>query len=436
MTSRSALAARLSAVAALAAISAAWAVPSPATASVYGTVAANRAAARAAATRLLGELRLPAGARRSPDPPSGSDGRLSQPGDDEATPNLVDAHTWWTTRQSPAAVLRYVAHHLPSGVAGSGASGASNGLQERNWQLAPVTDVAQRILSVSVVRTGKGETAVRLDGEAVRRTPRPAWERIPGGVTSASFTGRGPTPSSHGGGLSRATMLPAATARALAAAINGFEVFPAGVYACPAGFGESITIQFFGSLHRRLATATESPTGCATVRLTIAGRTGPSLTDGLPGRFTVNEDLVRLRAIGSCTQSSLTPGRETDLLPATNHLLVFSFRNRSRQLCSLRGFAHLALTDAAGQRIGGPDRDIGVGQVRREGVGAAAVLYPGTAAQFTAHYRSCPSRPPATGARVRLPGIAAPFSPRFSLTGAAPTPCPTALILTPLSTTL
>jgi hypothetical protein len=286
----------------------------------------------------------------------------------------------------------------------------------------------------SVVRTGSAQTAVRLDGEALWRTPRPAWDRIPGGVTSASFTGRGPTPSGRGGARSRAKTVSAATARALAAAINGFQVFPPGVYACPAGFGQSITIDFFGPGHRRLATATESPTGCATVRLTIAGRTGPNLSDGTPGRFTVTEDLVRLKAIGSCTHSQLTPGRETELLPAPDDLLVFTFRNVSRALCSLRGFARLALTDAAGQSTGGHDRDAGAGQVRRQGDAAATVLYSGTAAQFTAGYTSCPSRPPATGARVRLPGIAAPFSPRFFVTGAAPTPCPNRLVLSPLST--
>jgi hypothetical protein len=437
VTSRSALAAGLSVLAALTATAAAWAAPAPATTSVYASAAANRAAARAVATRLLRELRLPPGARRSPGEPAGADGLLSQPGYDEATPNLLDAHEWWTTRQSPAAVVGYVAHHLPSGVAGSGGtSGGSSGLQERNWELAPVAGVTRRVLSVSVVRTNSGQTAVRLDGEAVWQTPRPAWERIPAGVTSASFTGRGPAPSGRGGAPSHAQTVPGATARALAAAINGFELFPPGVYSCPADFGESITISFFGAGHRRLATATESPTGCAAVRLTIAGRTGPELSDGAPGRFTVTEEVLRLRAIASCTRSQLIPGRQANSLRPGDPAIIFSFRNRSRALCSLRGFARLALIDGAGHRTGGQDRDAGVTQLRRQGVGATTVLYPGSAAQFTAGYKSCPSRPPATRARVRLPGIASPFSLRFSTTGAAPTPptpCPSGLSLSPLS---
>ena len=65
MISRSVLAARLSIVAVLAATAVIWVASAPASASVYGSAAANRAAARAAATRLLSELHLPAGARRS-----------------------------------------------------------------------------------------------------------------------------------------------------------------------------------------------------------------------------------------------------------------------------------------------------------------------------------------------------------------------------------
>lgn len=80
-----------------------------------GSAAVNRASAQAEAARLLGLVQLPAGTAQSASEPAGDQRILSLPTYDEATPNLVDAHAWWTTNASPDAVLAYVGGHLPAG---------------------------------------------------------------------------------------------------------------------------------------------------------------------------------------------------------------------------------------------------------------------------------------------------------------------------------
>jgi len=80
-----------------------------------GSATADRARARSEARRLLGAVRLPAGAVRVPGEPAGDHRALARPGYDVATPNLVDAHAFWTVPGSSAAVLVYVAARLPAG---------------------------------------------------------------------------------------------------------------------------------------------------------------------------------------------------------------------------------------------------------------------------------------------------------------------------------
>ena len=67
-------------------------------------------------------VRLPAGVLASAVEPTGDQHVLSAPTYDEATPNLVDAHAWWTTSFSPAAVLAMREPHCPHGIVGEGSS--------------------------------------------------------------------------------------------------------------------------------------------------------------------------------------------------------------------------------------------------------------------------------------------------------------------------
>jgi hypothetical protein len=56
-------------------------------------------------------------------------------------------------------------------------------------------------------------------------------------------------------------------------------------------------------------------------------------------------------------------------------------------------------------------------------VAAAVILYPGTSAQFTARYDTCPARPGAAIARIRVPGTKGDLHGRLSSTGRQVSPC-------------
>lgn len=73
------------------------------------SAAANQAAAHANAVALLGEVSLPAGATESSSEPAGDEGLLAHAGAGGlATPNVVEAHAWWTVPGSRAEVMAYV----------------------------------------------------------------------------------------------------------------------------------------------------------------------------------------------------------------------------------------------------------------------------------------------------------------------------------------
>src|SRR5205807_1785507 len=79
-------------------------------------VPSNPRAGRAVALRIFSKLRLPPGARRSPDDPSGS--KLAKPGTYPATPNLVDLHRYWRVPGSLRTVFDWIQSHPPAGAVG------------------------------------------------------------------------------------------------------------------------------------------------------------------------------------------------------------------------------------------------------------------------------------------------------------------------------
>jgi hypothetical protein len=384
--------------------------------SAGGTATRNGARARAEAVRLLGLVELPAGTARSENAPAGSGRALSEPTYDEATPNLVDAHAWWTTSVPASAVLAYVARHLPPGAkrsttgSSSGPPGTIDTVSE-TFALPPVAGVlTERVLGVSVAILRGGVSAVRTDGEAVWLTPRPSWERIPAGVSRVVFTASGQTDGNRLGPVSAPRVLTGSRAGRLVAFINRAEVVQPGASSCPAAFAEAVTLQFLTADGRSVARAIEDPTGCASVTLTVGRRTGPELSDDP----SVTDELLRLGAVPTCAAGELTasvslPGRNG---PANARLIDFSFQNSSDVTCRLSGFPRLALFDAAGRKLPIALTDQGASIVRREGVGATSVLDPDQSAGFGATYTVCRDAPVAVRAQVMIPGVES----RFTLT--------------------
>jgi len=384
--------------------------------SASGAATRNRASARVEAARLLGLVRLPAGTARTPGAPAGSRGTLSEPTYDEATPNLVDAHAWWTTSATASAVLAYVADHLPPGAKrfttgeSSGPPGTIDTVSE-TFALPPVATVlTERVLGVSVAMLPDGVSAVRTDGEAVWLTPRPSWERIPSGASRVAFTASGQIGGNRLGPVSAPRTLTGSRARRLVAFINRAEVVQPGAFSCPAAFPETVTLQFLTTAGRAVARAVEDPTGCASVALTVGRRPGPELSD-YPS---ITDELLRLGAVPTCAAGKLIasaslPGRNG---PANARLIDFGFENSSDVMCGLSGFPHLALFDAAGRRLPIALTDQGASSVRHEGLLGTSVLDPDQSAGFGATYTACADAPVAVRAQVTIPRVGH----RFTLT--------------------
>jgi hypothetical protein len=183
------------------------------------------------------------------------------------------------------------------------------------------------------------------------------------------------------------------------------------VRSCPAAFEESVFLRFATDGGRPLARATESPTGCASVSLTIGARTGPPLSD-YPG---VTDELIRLGAVPVCAGRALSPsvsgpGRNG---PVNARVITFNFQNRSAVMCRLAGFPRLAVFDAAGRRVRITLADLGAASVRHEGLAAVSVLDPSQSAGFAATYTRCRGARVAVQAQVQLPGVVRRF--RFAL---------------------
>jgi hypothetical protein len=392
-----------------------------------GTASANRASATAEAGRLLGLIALPPGAVRAGTEPTGDQGTLREPTYNEATPNLVDAHAWWTTTASPQAVLAYVSAHLPHGAKSSG-DGSSSGppgtvpTESETFALSPVGSVlSERVLGVTTAPLSDGVTAVRTDGEAVWLTPRPAWEQIPSGVERVVFTARGADGQGRLGPSSTPRTLRGARARRLVSILNAAEIVQPGFRSCPADFAESVSLRFVSGGGRMLARATENPTGCAFVALTIGDRRGPPLSDSP----SVTDELVSVGAVPVCAARALSPsvsppGRNG---PVNARVLSFTFQNRSAVMCRLAGFPRLTVFDATGRRVPLTVTHLGAAIVRHQGLAATSVLDPGQSAGFGASYTRCRTAPVAVRAEVELPGVARRFRLAIGTSRQAFAPC-------------
>jgi len=134
-------------------------------------------------------------------------------------------------------------------------------------------------------------------------TPRPSWERIPAGVSHVVFTASGQTDSNRLGPVSAPRTLTGSRAHRLVAFINRAEIVQPGLHSCPVALAETVTLRFLAADDRVVARAVEDPTGCASVTLTLARRTGPELSH-YPS---VTEELLRLGAVPTCAAGKLTP---------------------------------------------------------------------------------------------------------------------------------
>jgi hypothetical protein len=153
--------------------------------------------------------------------------------------------------------------------------------------------------------------------------------------------------------------------------------------------------------------------------------------------LTIEQRMVALGVIRRCRSDQLVAGPASLALAAHRPTLTLSLRDRSDAVCTVRGFPRVALVGSRGHALAARHRNIAAVALRREGVAASVILYPGTSAQFTARYDTCPRRPRAVIARIRVPGTRDDLRGHLASTGRRVTPCRgTVLRVDPLSPAL
>jgi hypothetical protein len=242
------------------------------------------ALAAQAARDLLSHLVLPSGTVRTLRPPSSVNGLLSTRAPGASFGLEADRYVFWTSHQSPAAMLAFVAHRDAPGALLLNSTRQEKQGHDYYWSeefvLPAKAPLRTRRLSVGIVRSGAHLVTVRLDARAVWRLPRPGYSLIPRGVDSVTITVAPPTKfAGHTMGSSRLRPFSsrnATTVAAVARAVNNLSVAePTGAaFSCPAGDGELyVWLTFREAGGRQLALVQVDPYGCgrASAWMTVPG---------------------------------------------------------------------------------------------------------------------------------------------------------------------
>jgi hypothetical protein len=259
--------------------------PAPAgsaTPALAGTTAANQAAARAEAGRILAAFRAPTGAVHLAGQPADAgplDNGTQQPG----TPNLVIRTGWWRLRGPATGTLAWITAHAPGGATQDATFGSS----QRGDPSATTSGVGfgwpatgplvERDLLVNVAQAG-ADTVIRVDAQVTFLPARPAASLVPPTATALTVrmvpraSGPDLTPSRKRYGPTEVTD-PSRVA-AVAALVNKAPMELPGERFCPimVANGGDLSITFTaGAGGPAVATATINFMGCEALTVTVSG---------------------------------------------------------------------------------------------------------------------------------------------------------------------
>jgi hypothetical protein len=200
------------------------------------TLPGNRRAARRDVRRLLGMLRLPAGAIHVSTEPGGDGGWLKPLPALTATTANADAHGWWRVPGSPGSVIAYIRTHPLAGATLSSTGSGENGRTGRTeltvsygWH-AIAGVIRLRALAIYATALSDAVTGVLAQAESDWIVPRPASERIPAATHEIDIS----SAKLHGPTAVSLIVTSPAKVRRIVSLFNAMPIAQPAAYACPA----------------------------------------------------------------------------------------------------------------------------------------------------------------------------------------------------------
>jgi hypothetical protein len=268
------------------------------------TRAANRARAVRAATALVAQTPVPAGAQRVTAEPSGDGRVLAHPPGSQVSRALIDRHAFYVVHEPLRQIERYYTRDRPAGARQNG-TGSSTGPGvpanlNLTWQWHPgKPGIVSRQTLIDMVALPTGATGIRVDAQVIYRVPRPAGEKVPAGVTEVDITR---APPGQMPDLSRTVTKPPQV-HAIVALIDRLPIVQPDFIACPVQLASVPVVTFSFRASRtgpalagasEPANVTEPTSACDALAFTTGTRAWPSLLRG--ARFLHQVDrLVRTR---------------------------------------------------------------------------------------------------------------------------------------------
>jgi hypothetical protein len=259
------------------------------------SLTANKAAAKADAAKLLGEIALPAGAQRLSAEPAGDNGYL------KAIPHLVatiagfvDTGWWEISDATPAQVIAAVQAAPPADVTSRDTGGTWNtktGTSDTSvtYDLKNVSDVLDaRMIEVSATALSGGGTGVMVQSQSVWVVPRTAGSIIPASTRAIRVSVVARTGKSRKR-LESKTVIAPSRVRATVRFFNGLPAVQPFAFSCPAEFagGADLTVDFERTPGGKVLAAAEfselfggTSNECNSIGLTVQGKAQNSVLGG------------------------------------------------------------------------------------------------------------------------------------------------------------
>lgn len=269
--------------------------PGAAASPASSTGAGHAEVATQDAEALFGALPTPPGADRLSSAPTAAPvlGGPTAP-ESPADPDLVQRTAWWSTSQSPTALMAWVAAHPPAGTTPDGSARAILGGQTSLWTrdfTAPAQPgvISERLVEASVSALPGGGAAMREDVIVTYLPAKPAGETLPVAttVTVAPVLPAGQDAASSSPGSAPITVTSPMAIAEITSLVNGLPVVSAARVNCPMDTGAGLRLTFRSASGAQLATAAIGASGCRTVSVVVGGDKQPDLSggDGLSGQI-------------------------------------------------------------------------------------------------------------------------------------------------------